>query len=329
MTIPETPILLLGLLFLGVVLLVEGVWIWWRDVQAPKIRAAERVRRLSAGAMEDEIEAQLYRRETRGTGPFSGLITSLSRKMSQADVKMSPQRLLLAMGAGFVLLLVLLPVLLGFADRLGSPAVLLMLVTVAFALSFGIPLIYIERRADRRIKLLEQQFPLALDIFVRGLRAGHPVARSFELLVAEMPDPISGEFAQVIAEVNYGFELRDALQNLADRVQSPDVQMFVVSVAIQAETGGNLAEILEGLAQVIRDRHSMKLKVRALSSEGRMTAVVLSVLPVLTFVGIFLVAPSFFLDVADDPWFLPGLSIVFLLYFTGVMMIRRMVDLRV
>ncbi|MFN3591512.1 MAG: type II secretion system F family protein [Thermaurantiacus sp.] len=329
MTIPETPILLLALLFVGVVLLVEGVWIWWRDVQAPKNRASQRVRRLSAGAMEEEIEAQLYRRETRGSGPFAGITTWLARKLSQADIKMSPQRLLLAMAAGFILVMVVLPVLLGFADRLASPAVLLMLVVVSFTLSVGLPLVFIERQADRRIKLLERQFPLALDIFVRGLRAGHPVSRSFELLVAEMPDPIAGEFAQVIAEVNYGFDLRDALQNFADRVQSPDVQMFVVSVAIQSETGGNLAEILEGLAQVIRERHSMKLKVRALSSEGRMTAVVLSVLPVLTFVGIFLVAPNFFLDVADDPWFLPGLSLVFLLYLAGVLMIRRMVDVRV
>lgn len=329
MSIPDTPILLLGLLFVGVVLLVEGVWIWWRDVQAPKSRAAERVRRLSAESVEEEIEAQLYRRETQATGPLGKIMGWLGRKLAQANLKIAPQRLLLAMAGAFLLLMLLLPVLLGFADRMATPSVFLMLLAVSLALSVGLPIVYIERRADKRVKQLEQQFPLALDIFVRGLRAGHPVSRSFELLVAEMPDPIASEFAQVIAEVNYGFGLRDALQNLADRVQSTDVQMFVVSVAIQSETGGNLAEILEGLAQVIRDRHSMKLKVRALSSEGRMTAIVLSVLPVLTFVGIFLVAPGFFLDVADDPWFLPGLGTVFLLYLAGVLMIRRMIDIRV
>jgi tight adherence protein B len=107
------------------------------------------------------------------------------------------------------------------------------------------------------------------------------------------------------------------------------MRMFVVSLSVQSETGGNLAEILENLSKVIRERHSMLMKVRALSSEGRMTALMLTALPVLAFVGLFLVNPAFYLEVADDPMFMPGFVGLLLLYFVGFITIRKMVDLKV
>jgi tight adherence protein B len=129
--------------------------------------------------------------------------------------------------------------------------------------------------------------------------------------------------------VTYGAELRDALQAMAERWDMEDMRMFVVSLSVQNETGGNLAEILENLSKVIRERHSMMLKVRALSSEGRMTATMLTILPLFTFVMLFLFSPRFFLDVANDPWFVPGFGFLILLYFTGFYIMRRMVDLKV
>ena len=138
-------------------------------------------------------------------------------------------------------------------------------------------------------------------------------------------------FLQRIAvdEVTYGAELRDSLQSMAERWDLDDMRMFVVSLSVQSETGGNLAEILENLSKVIRDRQSMMMKVRALSSEGRMTAVMLTVLPVFTFVMLFLFNSSFFLDVANDPWFVPGFTFLIILYLIGFFTIRKMVDLKV
>ena len=133
----------------------------------------------------------------------------------------------------------------------------------------------------------------------------------------------------VVDEVTYGSEIRDALQSMAERWNLDDMRMFVVSLSIQSETGGNLAEILENLTKVIRDRHSMMLKVRALSSEGRMSAVMLTILPVFTFTLLFIVNPTFFLDVANDPVFIPGFAILIVLYLIGFFTIRRMVDLKV
>jgi tight adherence protein B len=132
-----------------------------------------------------------------------------------------------------------------------------------------------------------------------------------------------------VDEVTYGAEIRDALQSMAERWDLADMRMFVVSLSIQSETGGNLAEILENLSKVVRERHSMMLKVRALSSEGRMSAIMLTALPLFTFTMLFMLNARFFLDVANDPLFVPGFVFLIILYFIGFFTIRKMVDLKV
>ena len=144
-----------------------------------------------------------------------------------------------------------------------------------------------------------------------------------------MEDPIGSEFGLVSDEVSYGAELADALFAMAERWDLDDIRMFVVSLMVQSETGGNLAEILENLAEVIRARASMYLKVRALSSEGRMTGWVLTGAPVFAFVSLFISNPKFYLDVAMDRMFLIGFPGLLVLYFIGFFTIRRMIDLKV
>jgi tight adherence protein B len=223
-------------------------------------------------------------------------------------------------------LIILFMVLTGAA--LGGGRVLL-IATFAGLLGAGIPLLYFQMRASRMRKKMQDQFPVALDVFVRGLRAGHPIAAALDLLTVEMPDPIGSQFGIAVDEVTYGADLRDALDAMADRWDLDDMRMFVVSLSVQNETGGNLAEILENLSQVIRERASMMLKVRALSSEGRMTATILTGLPVVAFVILFLGNPRFYLDVADDPAFLPGYVGLLVVYGIGFWSIRRMIDLKV
>ena len=183
--------------------------------------------------------------------------------------------------------------------------------------------------SQRRRKRMEEQFPIALDVFVRALRSGHPIASAIDLLTHEMEDPIGSEFGLVSDEVAYGAGLSEALEDLAERWDLDDVRMFVVSLSVQAETGGNLAEILQNLSEVIRARASLYMKVRALSSEGRMTGWMLTILPVVTLVGMFMVNPAFYLDVARDPIFVIGFPVLLVVYFIGFFMIRRMVDLKV
>lgn len=328
MTPGQVSLLITLVALLAAALVAEGVWLWWRDTIAPRRREAQRMQRLSVTTAV--TAAQALTRDTRQIdGRYGPAVANLDHRLMQAGMSLPGITLLIGMVCGVIGLFVLLPLLFGYMDRLGSPSVLFLTLLVAVAAAVVLPLAFIDQRAARRLRLLEEQFPLALDIFIRGLRAGHPVSRSLELLIREMSDPIAGEFEKVVAQVNYGWDLRQALEALGERVQTQDIRMFVVSMAIQAETGGSLAEVLDGLTKVIRERASMKLKVRALASEGKMTAGVLSVVPVLTFLAVFALNPDFYLNVADDPLFLPCVIGLLSLYLTGVYSIRRMINLKI
>jgi tight adherence protein B len=254
----------------------------------------------------------------------------LERMLMQAQITMPTPRLMLIIlivpVAIFFVMLLVEAVWWGIGINLGR---IVISATFAFVIGAVIPLMGLNYRATRMRKKIQEQFPTALDVFVRGLRAGHPIAAALDLLTVEMPDPIGSQFGLAVDEVTYGAELRDALQNMAERWDLDDMRMFVVSLSVQSETGGNLAEILENLSKVIRDRQSMMLKVRALSSEGRMTGIMLTALPIFAFVMLFLFSPSFFLDVAGDPMFVPGFAFLIILYLIGFFTIRKMVDLKV
>jgi tight adherence protein B len=265
-----------------------------------------------------------------GLPPFlTGMALKFERMLMQAQLTIpTGQLMLLILLAPVAVFFLILIVMFGLGMGVGAGR-LLMIATFAGAIGAGLPLMVFNFKATRTRKKMQEQFPVALDVFVRGLRAGHPIAAALDLLTVEMPDPVGSQFGLAVDEVTYGAELRDALSNMADRWDLEDMRMFVVSLSVQSETGGNLAEILENLSKVIRERQSMYLKVRALSSEGRMTGTMLTVLPVFTFVLLFVISPGFFLEVANDPIFVPGFVVLLLMYLSGFFIIRKMVDLKV
>jgi tight adherence protein B len=236
--------------------------------------------------------------------------------------------LLILLGTSFGLFVVLL-LAAGAAGFAWNSGVIMLLLVLGLCVGLALPLLVISIQAQRQRKRVEAQFPLALDVFVRALRSGHPVASAIDLLTQEMEDPMGSEFGVVADEVSYGADLTGALQAMAERWDNPDMRMFVVSLSLQSETGGNLAEILENLAEVIRARAAMYMKVRALSSEGRLTGWMLTILPIVSLLGMVSVNPAFYMDVASDPIFIWGFGSLILLYFIGVITIRRMVDLKV
>lgn len=318
------------MVFLAVVLLLEGAFLLYRDVIAPRGRISRRMDLLAQGATNAEIMESLRREMPDMNQAFlPSLIAKVEIRMGQAGMRMKSSTMVTGMAVTTLVIGVLFPFIGGITGQLTSPIAYVLVVVFAISIGTVLPMSYISMKATKRMRLFEAQFPVALDIFVRGLRAGYPVNSALELLVTEVPDPISSEFGLVLAEMNYGYNLRDALSNLADRVSTQDIQMFVVSVAIQSETGGSLADILEGLSKVIRDRAAMVLKVAALASEGKMTASLLSLLPILTFVGTFAVTPRFYLDVVDDSWFLPGIMGMAVFYVIGILLVRKIVDIRV
>lgn len=325
--------LVLTCIFGAVLLLSESLIRWLAESRAHGTAVNFRLKLIGQGRTRGQTLTLL--RETRGNltshapPSFESLARRFDTLVSSARLPIPAARLFLLLALSPVLvflLLIMLVLATGGAITFGR---LVLLGTVAAAVGLAVPVMALRFRATRMRRRMQEQFPVALDIFVRGLRAGHPVSAALDLLTVEMPDPIGTEFGAVIDEVTYGADLRDALADLAERWDIEDMRMFVVSLGIQSETGGNLAEILENLSKVIRDRASMMMKVRALSSEGRMTAIMLTGLPILAFVLLFLIKPSFYLDVADDPAFIPGFVFLILLYIVGFITIRRLVDLKV
>ena len=326
-------LLILALVFAAVVLAIEGGMRWYRTNRGGARAINQRLRLIASGFDRPEVLARLRRDAWGDAIRLPGFLAGPGRRLDtilrSAAFGLSPMRLFVLMLMVVALLFVLTlvaAVALGFPIGAGT---VLMAGCFAVAAGMVLPLMVIAQRAERRRKKMAEQFPVALDIFVRGLRAGHPVAAALDLLTQEMADPIGSEFGIVTDEVAYGADLRDALQNMADRCDLEDVRMFVVSLSVQNETGGNLAEILENLSKVIRDRASMVMMVRALSSEGRMTATILTALPVAAFVALFVLNPPFYLQVASDPAFSFGFGCLIALYAFGFVTIRRMVNIKV
>ncbi len=166
---------------------------------------------------------------------------------------------------------------------------------------FFLPFLIVEYKRQRRLAEFEEQFPEALDFIARAVRAGHALSVGLELLSNEAPEPIRTEFRRLFHQLNLGASLDQALHDLVKRVPLVDVRFFASTVLLQRETGGNLAEILTKLSNVIRERFRLKGQVRALSAHGRITAVVITAVPILLIVGLSIVAPDYLGSMARDP----------------------------
>jgi len=325
--------LLLVCVFGAVVLAVEVLVQWLASSRAEGKAINLRLKMIGRGRSQSETLNLLRRSDgalPTGLPPILyRAAQKFERMLMQAQLTVATSRLMLIIFVAPVAIFFVMLVMMTFSGIGISFGRVLISATFSGLLGGALPVMIINFKATRMRKKMQEQFPVALDVFVRGLRAGHPIAAALDLLTVEMADPIGTQFGMAVDEVTYGADLRDALQNMAERWELDDMRMFVVSLSVQSETGGNLAEILENLSQVIRERQSMYLKVRALSSEGRMTAIMLTVLPIFAFVTLFLLNPPFFLDVANDPWFVPGFLMLIILYLVGFFTIRKMVDLKV
>ncbi len=164
----------------------------------------------------------------------------------------------------------------------------------------AVPYLYVRAKRAKRMRAFEEQFPEALDFLARSLRAGHAFSVSLEMMADESPEPLGIEFRRLFNEQNLGAPIDVAMRNLADRVPLLDVRFFVSAVLLQRETGGNLAEILMKLGYVIRERFRLKGQVRAASAHGRLTAGVLTVMPIVTVLGLMLINPGYIESMAND-----------------------------
>ena len=165
----------------------------------------------------------------------------------------------------------------------------------------GIPHVIVNRMINKRLERFTALFPDAIDLIVRGLRSGLPVTESISAVGQEMPDPVGGEFRRIAESVKLGRTLEDALWGTAKRLDTPDFKFFIISLSVQRETGGNLAETLANLSDILRRRRQMRLKIKAMSSEARASAYILGSLPFVVFAIIYVLNQGYVLDLFTDP----------------------------
>ncbi|VBB44116.1 Type II secretion system protein [uncultured Desulfatiglans sp.] len=191
------------------------------------------------------------------------------------------------------------------------------------------PFYYLKFRHKQQMAKFERQLPDALDLIARSLRAGHALTGGMKIVADEFNDPLGPEFDQTLDEINFGPSVTQALKNLAARVDNPDLSLFVTVVILQRETGGNLAEVMENLADIIRQRFKFRGKVRAISAEGKTTAMVLVAIPCLVAVALFFINPDYIDILLTEPLGKLFLGIAVLMMFLGILVIRRMIRIEV
>jgi len=264
------------LLFLAVLLLVWGIYVGWQAHHSPEAeRIARRLRGVIGGEVRESDVTIVKERRLAAAPELDALLRKvpgtrrLDRMLLQAGATYLVAPLLAMCGAGFVIGLVA-----GVWLRLPGLALLPFAAGAA-----ALPLLRLSRAREARLMRFERQLPEALDMMGRAMRAGHAFPTALKLVGDEVAAPLGEEFKAAFDEVNFGVSMGDALNSLAQRVPSMDLQYFVVAVLIQRESGGNLTELLSSISAIIRDRHKLVGQVRVLSAEGRISAWVLGLLP--------------------------------------------------
>jgi len=235
----------------------------------------------------------------------------------------------LTVGFGRLILIIVIGMIGAFAATMVFERNFLHAVAAALFSGLVLPFIVLKFLRSRRQKKFAAQFPDAIDIIVRSLRAGHPVPIAINMVARELPDPIGSEFGTVTDEITYGADLETAMRNLYFRVGTDDLPLFVTAVAIQGSTGGNLGEILENLSGVIRLRFKMRRKIRALAAEGRASALILSSLPIALFAVINFLVPTFYASVWHEDMTKIALALAGGWMVIGNIIMYRMVNFRI
>jgi tight adherence protein B len=268
------------------VLFAEGAYLLFYSTATYRKRINRRLSLLNGNNNRENVLVQLRReRGLTATGDLRLPLAALNRLVLQSGVSIGLSRIALLCTFGMLGLFGTMVIARGSFGE-----------AILATLAGGVVLPYLGLRMlrSRRQKAFGAQFPDAIDIIVRSLRAGHPVPIAVNMVAREMKDPIGSEFGIVSDEITYGADLETAMRNLYFRLGQDDLPLFVTAVAIQGSTGGNLGEILENLSAVIRQRFKMRRKIKALAAEARASAMILSALPIGVFAIILTIAPDFY-----------------------------------
>jgi tight adherence protein B len=315
---------LLGL-FVAVCLLIAGLRY---GLLEPILHRRRLNQRLKGSEQEQQIRAQVLKAYQEDNESLVvnlaerflkwGKVNSLERYLLQGDIFLSPN--------AFISIIILLATLGFMAGWLLRD----FMWSVGLSFAFGLlPIIFARWKRQRKTLKIEQHMPDAMELLARSLRAGHTLQGTLELASQEVPKPLGTEMRVTYEEQRLGLSLPQAFRRMGERVACQDLRFFVTAVLIQSETGGNLAEILENIGLIIRDRLKLKGKVKGLTAEGRFSAIILSLLPFVTFTVFYFVNPRYILTLFRNPWGLRLLAIGITNIIIGIIIMKRMVNIKV
>jgi len=311
------------LIFVAVLALVQGVYlvIFGKSISMDG-KVNRRLEMLDKGGNREQVLEQLRKEMTQHMKSQSIPIYSLlADKAQKANIAFTPTQLVIMMvvlsGASFVMLT--------FLTSVSVPVSSL----VAVLMGIGGIYVWVSRTANKRMSMLGEQLPEAVELMVRSLRVGHPFSSAIAIVASEVPDPLGTEMGMISDEAAYGRDMGESLKTMAERLDNQDLRFLAVAVTIQQTSGGNLAEILDGLAKVIRARFRLFRRVQAITAEAKWSGNLLSGFPILALIGINLVKPDYFDEVMESPLFIPACLVVAAFLVLNIIVMRSLVDIKV
>lgn len=303
----------------SLILVIEAFYLSYSGRRSRSGVVNKRLKRIAEDRpAEQTLQGLLRERGLTNEGDFAFSAIFLNRLYTQSGITGNPVAFAAAFFAAGAAIALMMRLLLVYS----AISSLLIFILIAIAL----PVLVLRRARNRRIVKFARQLPDALDMIIRSLRAGHPTSVAVGLVAREMQDPLGSEFGIVSDEITFGLSLEQAVRKLTERVGFEGLHLLAVSLSIQSKTGGNLTEILSNLSKVLRERHKLRLKIRALSAEGRFSGLLISLFPIIMLGVLFLITPNYYGEIWGDPIIIPVFTVFGIWALLGDFIMYRMVN---
>lgn len=312
-----------GLIFVGVLVLVEGLYlvVFGKSISLNS-RVNRRLEMLDKGAGREQVLEQLRKEMQQHMKSRSiPLYSLLADRAQKAAIAFTPRQLIMIMAGLATVAFVGLSV--------GTATEVPIRIVASIGIGVGAVFMWVNSKAKKRMAMIEEQLPDAVELIVRSLRVGHPFSSAITIVSKEIEDPLATEFGIIADESAYGRDVGEALKEMAERLDMQDLRFLAVAVTIQQQSGGNLAEILAGLAKVIRARFRLFRKVNAITAEAKWSGKFLSGFPVICLIVILVNDPGYYDEVLDHPWFIPACFVVGGLLTANLVVMRVLTNIKV
>ena len=316
-------LLVYGAIFAAVLLLVEGIYltVFGKSISLNS-RVNRRIEMLEKGKGREQVLDQLRKEMTQHMNSRKlPIYALLATKAQKANIAFTPTQLMGIMGVLSMVAYVAL--------TLGTGADTPIRIVCAIGIGIGAVVIWVNNKAKKRMALIEEQLPDAVELMVRSLRVGHPFSSALNAVAKEVPDPLGSEMGVIADEAAYGRDTGEALKAMAERLDMQDLRFLAVAVTIQQQSGGNLAEVLDGLAKVIRSRFKLFRRVNAITAEAKWSGMFLSFFPLGAIAVIMVIKPDYFDDVKETAYFVPGCLVVAAFLVVNIFVMRALVNIKV